>query len=319
MPTLPICLLWRAIGPLRRQGLGPDCTTTVAGGSGLLRFALPLALLALACTAGAAAQFGTSVNVVEIYASVTDAKGEPLAGLGPAQFVVLEDGLRQSVDTFVEGDFPLSVAVAIDRSLSMAGERLAIAKAGARTFLGELRTGDQSMVIAISGRVETVAPLSADRAGQVEAIDGLDAWSTTALHDAVVAAIDDVQAGTGRRALVLLSDGNDRYSQTRAGDVLARARASDVMVYPVALGRSRPGLFAEIAAATGGRSFHARNRAALDDAMRQIARELRHQYLLGYSPTRSVAEGRGEWRTIRVQVNGVPGARVRARDGYVND
>ena len=259
------------------------------------------------------------MNVVEVYASVTDAKGEPLTGLRPQQFAVLEDGVQQSVDAFVEGDFPLSVAVAIDRSLSMAGERLATAKAGARTLLGELRTGDQSMVVAISGRVETVAPLSSDRAGQVDAVGALDAWSTTALHDAIVAAIDSVQAGTGRRALVLLSDGNDRYSQTSAGDVLSRARAADVMVYPVALGRSRPGLFAEIAAVTGGRSFHARNRGALDEVMRQIARELRHQYLLGYSPVRPLGEGRGEWRAIRVQVSGAPGARVRARDGYVND
>ena len=276
-------------------------------------------LAALAIPMRAAGQFRAAVNAVEVYASVTDGKGEPVTGLRREQFTVLEDGAVQPVETFIEGDFPLSVAVAIDRSLSMAGERLATAKAAARTLLGELRPSDQSMVIAISGRVEPVAPLSADRAGQLEAIDRLDAWSTTALHDAIVAAIDQVQAGTGRRALVLLSDGHDRYSEHSAADVLTRARESDVMVYPVALGRSRPGLFAEIAAATGGRSFHARDRRALDDVMRQVARELRHQYLLGYSPARPLTEGPGEWRTIRVRVDGSAGARVRARDGYVND
>ena len=88
----------------------------------------------------------------------------------------------------------------------MAGDRLAVAKAGARALLGELRPADQAMVVAIGGAVDTVAPLSVDRAGQAAAVDGLDPWSTTALHDAVIAAIDRVQEGSGRRALVLFSD-----------------------------------------------------------------------------------------------------------------
>ena len=73
----------------------------------------------------------------------------------------------QAISTFVEGEFPLSVAVGVDRSWSMAGDRLAVAKAGARTLLGELRPEDQAMVVAIGGAVDTVAPLSGDRAGQV--------------------------------------------------------------------------------------------------------------------------------------------------------
>ena len=82
----------------------------------------------------------------------------------------------------------------------MAGDRLATAKAGARTLLNELRPSDQAMIVAISGEVETVAPLSLDRGAQLAALDRLDPWSTTALHDAVIAAIDRVQAGSGRRA-----------------------------------------------------------------------------------------------------------------------
>ena len=257
------------------------------------------------------------MQVVEVYASVTDSRGEPLRGLHQNQFTVREDGQPQVISTFAEGDFPLSVAVAVDRSWSMAGERLAVAKEGARALLGELRFTDQAMVVAISGQVETVAPLSADRETQAAAVDRLDPWSTTALHDAIIVAIDRVQAGYGRRALVLLSDSRDRYSRADAATVLEHARGADVMVYPVALGRERPALFSELAALTGGRSFEARDRADVTAAARAIARELRTQYLIGYSPSRPHTEGVGEWRSIRVEVQ-APGARVRARDGYVN-
>ena len=86
-----------------------------------------------------------------------------------------------------------------------------------------------------------------------------------------------------------LSDGNDRYSQATAADALDRARRADVMIFPVALGsaRVRP-LFAELATLTGGRSFHARDGAALADTLRTIARELRQQYLLGLHPHASL-------------------------------
>jgi Ca-activated chloride channel family protein len=229
---------------------------------------------------------------------------------------VFENGEPQVISTFVEADFPLSVAVAVDRSWSMAGDRLATAKAGARALLGELRPADQAMVIAVSGEVEVVAPLSLDRSAQALAVDRLDPWSTTALHDAIVAAIERMQEGTGRRALVLLSDAGDRYSEANAAAVLERARRSDVMAYPVSLSRERSPLFAELAVLTGGRSFAVRSRAEATAVARTIARELRTQYLIGYAPAQPTSDGVGEWRSIRVDVK-APGARVRARDGYV--
>jgi Ca-activated chloride channel homolog len=278
-----------------------------------------LAALTLGAAVGAIQlpQFETTVQVVEVYASVTDAGGEPLRGLRQDRFTVREDGVIQAISTFVEGEFPLSVAVGVDRSWSMAGDRLAIAKAGAQTLLTELRPADQAMVVAIGGTVDMVAPLSVDRAVQAAAVDRLDPWSTTALHDAVIAAIDRVQAGSGRRALVLFSDSTDRYSRADASAVLEHARGADVMVYPVGLGRRRSALFAELAVLTGGRSFQAGDRGEATAAARTIARELHTQYLIGYSPSRPRAEGAGDWRSIRVEVS-TPGARVRARDGYVN-
>lgn len=277
------------------------------------------ALLAVSIGAGgslAAQQFRSGVNLVEVYASVTDAKGQPVRNLTREDFEVLEGGEPQGLSTFTAGDVPLSVAVAIDRSFSMQGTRLAMSRAAARSFLEELRGGDEAMIVAIGSEVEILAPLSRERQQQIAVVDRLDAFGTTGLHDAIIRSIDAIQAATGRRALVLLSDGDDKYSEASATAALQRARESDVMVYPVAIGARRPPLFAELAALTGGRSYHLRDGKGLADTLRAIARELREQYLLGYTPSRPIVAGSDEWRAITVRVKR-PDVQVRARDGYV--
>jgi len=262
-------------------------------------------------------QFSSRVQLVEVYASVTDAAGEPLTGLQQGDFVVSENGQPQAITTFAAGEFPLAVALGVDRSWSMAGAKLADAKLAAQSFLNLLKPVDRSMVIAISAEADVIAPLSADRAAQIRAVRQLDPWSTTALHDAVVAALDRLEPEPGRQALVIFSDGTDRYSEAKPADVLARARRSTALVYPIAFGRTRPPLLAELAVLTGGRSFLLKDTRELQPTLATIARELRHQYLLGYTPTRPIVAGESEWRSIRVTLrNPRPGVRIRARDGY---
>jgi Ca-activated chloride channel family protein len=263
----------------------------------------------------AAPQFTSGVNQIEIYASATDAKGRPMQGLRLEDFDVREDGVAQRISVFSEGNFPVSAAIAIDSSFSMTGDRLAVAKSAARTFLGSLSQDDQSMLMSIGGRVDVIAPLSSNRDEQFRALDRLKTWGTTSLHDAVIEAIDRLQPASGRRALIVLSDGDDRYSQATADAVVQRARRSDVMVYPVALGRTLPPLFTHLATVTGGRAFHERNTRKLPETLRTIAEELRRQYLIGYTPLRPFVPGAGEWRDIDVR-SARPGVTVRARDGY---
>lgn len=262
-----------------------------------------------------AGQFTSSVNLVEVYASVLDANGQPVRGLTAGDFEVLEDGQPQKISAFTAGDFPLTVALALDGSFSMAGKPLAIVKGAGRAFLNALRPEDDAVIIGIGSQVEVLAPSRTSRAGQMAAVDSLTAWGTTSLYDAIIAAIETVDGERGRRALVILSDGNDRYSETTAAQALARARRSNVMVYPIATGRARPPFFAEISTLTGGRSFHARELERLDRTLTSIAAELREQYLLGYSPSRQPVSGSNEWRSITVRVKR-PGVSVRARDGY---
>lgn len=303
--------------------IGPSRATMTQPFSSLRR-ANSIILLALLLVDAPAAspQFTSGVNVVEVYAAVTDAQGNPVKGLRREDFRVLEDGQPQTVSTFAEADFPLSVALALDRSFSMAarnaGSRPTFvgSVSAARTFLGELRPQDESMIVGIGSEIEILAPLSTDRAEQFRVLSAITPWGTTGLYDAIIASIEAIQSAKGRRALVLLSDGNDRYSKASAATALERARRSDVMIYPVAIGRGRPPLFAELATLTGGRSFQPRDTAELDVTMKTIANELRHQYLLGYTPSRAFVAGEEQWRAISVRVDR-PGVTVRARDGYL--
>lgn len=285
---------------------------------------LGLALLAGAVPAAtpraqeeAQARFSSGVQAVEVYATVTDGAGEPVTGLKAADFQLDDDGRPQTITTFAEGAFPLTVALGVDRSLSMAGEPLRLARRAAEGFLRQLQPGDRSMVVAINAEAEVVAALDAPRDAQLRAVGALDAWSTTALRDAVVKTLDRLEPEPGRQALVVFSDGTDRYSQVSAAAMLERARRGSALVYPIVFGREQVSVLSDAARLTGGRAFALRDARGLDAALDSIARELRHQYLLGYAPAGRAEAGR--WHPIRVRVRGQEAGawRVRARDGYV--
>jgi Ca-activated chloride channel family protein len=265
-------------------------------------------------------RFSSSVQLVEVYATVTDARGELVAGLKQDDFEVYEDNQRQDISAFAAGEFPLTVALGVDRSWSMAGDRLRLAKQAAQSFLRELKPNDRAMIVGIGSDAEVIAPLSTDRVNQTRAIASLDPWGTTALHDAIIATLDRLEMEPGRQAFIVFSDGTDRYSRANASAVIERARRSNALIYPIAFGKERPGLLAELAVITGGRSFLLRDVKDLEKTLATIARELRYQYLLGYAPSEPFVAGQREWRSIRVVLkNGKSGLRVRARDGYTTE
>jgi Ca-activated chloride channel family protein len=284
------------------------------------------ATLAMAASAAAAAQegplaqFSSQVQLVEVYATVIDANGELVTGLRQNDFEVYENNERQDISTFAAGEFPLTVALGVDRSWSMAGKSLELAKQASRSFLNQLKPNDRSMVLAISSTGDVIAPLSTDRFTQARAIAALDPWSTTALRDSIMVALNRLESEPGRQALVLFSDGNDRYSAATEAQVLARARRSNALIYPITIGKERAPMLAELAVLTGGRSFQLKDPTELEKTLSTIARELRYQYLLGYAPAQPIQEGAHEWRPIRVTLTGNhTGLRVRARDGYTTD
>jgi Ca-activated chloride channel family protein len=258
------------------------------------------------------------VQLVEVYATVTDASGKPVTGLRQSDFEVYENNQLQQVTAFAAGEFPLTVALGVDRSWSMAGDKLRLAKDASQAFLRALKPGDRSMVFAINNEAEVVAPLTTDRFNQGRAIAALEPWSTTALHDATIAMLDRLEPEPGRQAIVVFSDGADRYSRATAAQVIERARRSNALIYPIAFGKDRPPLLAELAVLTGGRSFLLRDARDLQRTLETVAHELRYQYLLGYAPSDPIQPDSHEWRSIRVTVK-KPDVKVRARDGYMTE
>lgn len=291
----------------------------LASSPSLRRALTPLALGLLLVAPGTpavpgrlAAQFASGVELVEVYATVTSRDGTIVGDLTEADFTIFEEGRQQNIAAFARGSLPFSVALVIDRSFSMAGERLRVAKSAAHMFVGELADGDQAMVVAIGGNVETIVPLTADRLQLHRAIDGLDTWGVTPLFDAVVTSLSGIERAPGRRALVLVTDGRERFSKTTSDAALERARRTDVLIYPVTLDSDRVEWLETLAGVTGGRAFFVSRPDRLGATFKQIAHELRGQYLLGYAPPSVTESG---YRRIEVRV-GRKGLRVVARQGY---
>ncbi|MPY87646.1 MAG: VWA domain-containing protein [Luteitalea sp.] len=260
----------------------------------------------------ASGQYTSGVELVEVYATVTGRDGRPVSDLARDEFEVREEGVAQPIAAFATGALSLSVALAVDRSFSMRGDPLRLAKSAAHRFIGELQPEDRVMLVAIGGEVETIVPLTTDRIVLHRAIEALDSWGTTPIYDAVIAAFDSIEHAPGRRALVVLSDGYERFSKATAEAALGRARRSDVLAYPIALGTERSQVLDWLAEVTGGRSFLVKRPDRLAPTFGQIARELRHQYLLGYVPR---PRGQHGYRRIEVSVKRKD-LSVRARAGY---
>jgi hypothetical protein len=276
------------------------------------RAAARLAALAVAvgAVAGAAsAQFSSSVTLVEVYATVTTRSGDVVTDLRAADFAVTDDGVPRDVAAFANGTFPLSVAVAVDRSFSMNGKQLAFVQDAALQFLGALRPEDEAAVIGISSVVETLAPLSTDRAAQRLAVAQRTPWGTTRLHDAVLDALMRIESARGRRALVILSDADDRAPPRRARG--HRARGAPTLCYPVVVGPRNSSLFTQLRLYRG-RAFWPRC-VGPDDAFRDCRRIAAAS--IGFAPVAVAAGAERRFRRVEVRTPGRDTV-IRARPGY---
>ncbi|MEO1366429.1 MAG: VWA domain-containing protein [Acidobacteriota bacterium] len=263
------------------------------------------------------------VRWIEVYATVLDAAGRPVVGLGAEDFRLLEDGAEQPVLRFerVE-DLPLQVMLAMDISESMR-DRLATAVDSARRFFDTVVTPkDRAALVTFNHDLRLAVPFTGDVGQLALGASGLAAWGSTRLHDAVVFSSGYVGGHDGRRALVLLTDGRDVESDFEADEALDFAVRAGLAVYPILLGGSaedtRRGL-EQLARASGGRSFAIRSIAQLDGVYRRIEEELRSQYLLVYQAPRDGDAGSapepGSFRRIDVETLR-DGLTTRALRGY---
>lgn len=258
------------------------------------------------------------VRLVEVYASVSDAAGRPLTDLVQTDFRVIEDGEPQELARFsTVDDLPITVALLMDVSSSMRRGVEVASRSARRFFETVLRPGDQASLWTFNHAIDRAVGWTGDVELLRDGTLGWRPWGTTRLYDSLVYTLHGFGGLEGRRALVLLSDGQDVDSDFDFKQVRAALLEARVALYAIALSVEDPttrAQLSELAEASGGRAFEIADVSGLGAVYRQIETELRSQYLLVYrSPERP--ERRGELRRVEVEV-ARRGARVRSLRGY---
>jgi VWFA-related protein len=272
--------------------------------------------------------FAAGVEKVYVDAFVTQ-KGRAVPGLRPEDFELRDDGLRQSVELLALDQAPITVFLALDTSGSVAGEMLSALRAAARGLIDALPAWDHVGLLSFSGRLELRAAPSAARTAVQAAIDRLEAGGSTALHDAIYAAMR-LSAPDERRVVVVFSDGADNRSWLSAEAVREASRRRGAIVYAVCRtsepdtapwtpgGGDPPpqresGYVRELrllAESTGGLFLVGANPATVNARFQRVIADLSTRYLLAFTPSvRREGEHRLEIRSSK--------GRVRHRGGYV--
>jgi VWFA-related protein len=258
----------------------------------------------------------THVDVVQVTAVVTDGDGRFVRGLEERDFRIYEDDRAQPITHFASENIPLEIVAALDISSSMT-EALPGVKDAAKRFLSGLRPDDQVTLLGFNENIFTLARRSTDQDVRERAVDRMAPWGGTALYDAIFKAVDVLGRQSGRRSIVLFTDGDDQSSHASLDAAIARTEGSDATIYAIGQGRAVKSadlqkLLRRLATVSGGRSFFTDDHASLDRSFGEILEDLRSQYLLAFVPASS--ERDGSWHRIRVEVSGRH--QVRARQGY---
>jgi len=267
-----------------------------------------------------------NVRLVNVFTSVTDAHGAPVADLTKDDFKVLEDGVPQTISIFDrESELPLSIVLAIDTSESTRRD-LKLEVASAKKFVHSiLRPQDRIAIYEISEDVLQRTFFTADIKSLEHGIDDLQRGAGTSLYDAIFLGSEALIDRKGRKVLVLITDGGDTTSSTTYNGALRRAVEAEAIVYsiiivPVAAeaGRNTGGEHAliQISKDTGGKYYYAESIDQLDHAFRQVSEELRTQYLIAYYPNRRVADSPFRRITVEVSNKDHAGLQARHRSGY---
>ncbi len=256
------------------------------------------------------------VDAVQVTAVITDSRGRFVGGLSRAAFAVYEDDRRQAIGAFTSEDVPLELVAAVDISGSM---RLAMEemKGAVREFLAAVPERHEVTLIGFNDNIIPLTRRSRDPAARLKAVDRLAAWGRTALYDVIIMGLDMLDRRTGRKALVVFTDGEDQGSHATRDDALRRLEESDATLYMIGQGRAGEAadlqqLMERLAKQSGGRAFFPDEIEELRGIFREIIEDLSNQYLLSYVTTNSARDG--TWRAITIEVEG--GYRIRAREGY---
>lgn len=271
-------------------------------------------------------RISVNVDLVVLHATVCDRQGRFVSSLREQDFEVYEDGVRQRTRLFLHEDIPVTVGLVVDHSGSM-GPKLAEVTAAARSFVQFSNPEDQMFVVNFHETVSLGLPPTirfTNSSAELErAIWRAPAVGMTALYDAIVEALKQLQAGSrDKKVLIVISDGGDNASAHTLIQVTSIAEHSSAIIYTIGLfdegdGDANPKVLNQLAQATGGETFFPGQLSAVVAICERIARDIRNQYTIGYVSANAARDG--GYRAIRVAVRETGHSKlfVRTRAGYI--
>ncbi|MGB7203226.1 MAG: VWA domain-containing protein, partial [Pyrinomonadaceae bacterium] len=267
-------------------------------------------------------------DLVTLTLTVTDPYGRYVSGLGKNAFTINDNGIEQDITFFSDSDAPVSVGIIFDVSGSMSGQKIAKARKALERFITSSHPMDEYFLIAFNNRAQLLMDRTRDGEAVLSKLTLVKPKNNTALYDAVYLGIERVTRGSHqKRALMIISDGQDNASRYNFGEVRRLMKESDVVTYAVgimdggdtsgSLGMQGQAFLDELTSVTGGKSFYPQTDVEMDEIFERIALELRHQYSIGYTP--KDFQPNGKWRKVKTKVKpprGMPRLTVRGREGY---
>ncbi len=267
-------------------------------------------------------------DLVTFTLTVTDLYGRYVSGLTKSAFTVFDSNQEQEITYFSDVDAPVSLGILFDVSGSMSGDKIQKARKALSRFINSSHPNDEYFLIAFNNRAQLLLDRTRDGDAVLQKLTLVNPRQNTALYDAVYLGIERVTRGAHqKRALLIISDGQDNASRYNFGEVRRLMKESDVVTYAVGIldggdASSQDGIqgqafLDELTSVTGGKSFYPTSDIEMDEIFERIALELRHQYSIGYTPKDFQPDGK--WRKVKVKVKpprGLPRLTVRSREGY---
>ena len=267
-------------------------------------------------------------DLVTLTLTVTDYYGRFVSGLSKEAFTVFDDGAEQQITFFSDSDAPVSIGILFDVSGSMTGDKIAKSRKALERFINTSHPNDEYFLIAFNSRAQLLLDRTRDGEAVLRKLTLVEPQKNTALYDAVYLGAERVTRGAHqKKAILIISDGQDNSSRYNFKEVRRLMKESDVVIYSVGImdGRDAGSMLGiqgqayldELSSVTGGKAFYPQTDVELDEIFERIALELRHQYSVGYTPKNF--QPNGEWHKVKVKVKpprGLPRLTVRSREGY---
>lgn len=297
------------------------------------RRTLPALLLACGCIYGQTPDakvsepenftFRTDLRLVDLHATVVDKAGHLVLNLPKSAFTVYEDGVKQEISTFRRQDVPVSLGLVIDNSASMHDKRAKVGSA-ALALVRASNPEDEVFILNFNEESSIEADYTNDVDKLADALKTINSRGGTAMRDALRMGIEHLRHGgkKEKKILLVVTDGEDNASVETLDHVIQSAQQNGVIIYSIGLlgddephevERAKRALDA-LTFATGGQVWYPQELSEVDGIAREVAHEIRNQYILGYTPTNAAQDG--TFRRIRVTVNAAGDPTVRTRTGY---